>query len=254
MKYSICIAAAAPVRKEPGHRSEMINQLLFGETMQVLEEKDEWLRIRSLYDDYEGWLTYHMIAPVDEKVIAATSPFVTSLLTNPVTTADQLINAPMGAPLTGYDEETRLLWDPQYKYHGTFRDTRKGFDSEVMKKTIQQWLNAPYLWGGKTFMGVDCSGFVQTVFKLLGIKLKRDAWQQQEQGELIAGVANAKEGDLAFFQNGNGRVTHVGIVLENNRIAHSSGKVRIDKLDEEGIVNVQSGIRTHHVHSVKRYF
>lgn len=251
MEYAICVVAAAPVRKEPNHRSEMVNQLLFGETMEVLEEKDEWFKIRSAYDDYEGWLTYHLIAPVDKQIAESDQYFIASLLTNPITLPDQLINAPMGSILTDLDEETRLLWNPDYKYHGTYRDMRKRFDSEILKKTIQQWINAPYLWGGKTFMGVDCSGFVQTVYKLLGIKLKRDAWQQAEQGVAVR-LETSKQADLAFFQNENGRVIHVGIVLDNNQIAHASGKVRIDKLDEKGIVNAETGKRTHQLHSVRR--
>jgi len=253
MEYAICVVAAAPVRKEPNHRSEMVNQLLFGETMQVLEEKDEWFKIKSTYDDYEGWLTYHLITSVDKQVVESQQYFIASLLTNPVTLPDQLINAPMPSILTGLDEETRLLWDTKYKYHGTYRDMRKPFDSELLKKTIQQWINTPYLWGGKTFMGVDCSGFVQTVYKLLGIKLKRDAWQQAEQGDAV-NLETSKQGDLAFFHNENGRVIHVGIVLENNQIVHASGKVRIDKLDEKGITNSETGKRTHQLHSMRRYF
>lgn len=251
MEYAICVVAAAPVRKEPNHRSEMVNQLLFGETMQVLEEKDEWFKIKSTYDDYEGWLTYHLISQVDKRFAESDDLFIASLLTNPVTLPDQLINAPMGSILTGFDEETRLLWDSKYKYHGTYRNMRKTFDSELLKKTIQQWINAPYLWGGKTFMGVDCSGFVQTVYKLLGVKLKRDAWQQAEQGNNV-NLESSKHGDLAFFHNENGRVIHVGIVLDSNQIVHSSGKVRIDKLDEKGIVNVETGKRTHQLHSIRR--
>lgn len=251
MEYAICAVAAAPVRKDPNHRSEMVNQLLFGETMQVLEEKDEWFRIKSSYDDYEGWLTGHLITPVDKQFAESDQYFITSLLTNPVTLPGQLVNAPMGSILTGFDEETRLLWDSKYKYHGSYRDMRKPFDSEVLTKIIQQWINAPYLWGGKTFMGVDCSGFVQTVYKVLGVKLKRDAWQQAEQGDEI-NLENCKQGNLAFFHNENGRVIHVGIVLDNKQVAHASGKVRIDKLDEKGILNIETGKRTHQLHSIRR--
>lgn len=252
MEHAISVVAAAPVRKEPNHRSEMVNQLLFGETMEVLDQKDEWFKIKSIYDDYEGWLTYHLIASVDQRVAESGACFIASLLTNPVTLPDQLINAPMGSILTGFDEETRLLWDPRYKYHGTYRGMTRSFDAELLKKTIQQWINAPYLWGGKTFMGVDCSGFVQTVYKLLGVKLKRDAWQQAEQGT-AASIGTSKQGDLAFFHNENGRVIHVGIVLENNRIAHASGRVRVDQLDEKGILNLETGKRTHQLHSVRRF-
>jgi cell wall-associated NlpC family hydrolase len=103
-------------------------------------------------------------------------------------------------------------------------------------------------------MGVDCSGFVQTTCKVAGIKLKRDAWQQATQGEPVNNLAEAQKGDIAFFQNDNGRVTHVGILLDNNKIIHASGKVRIDNLDEQGITNVDSGARTHTFHSIRRFY
>ena len=253
MQYAICTVAAAPVRKEPSHRSEMTNQLLFGETMEVLESKEEWFRIRSAYDNYEGWLTHHLISETDEATFKSGVNYFATALINPVTLPDQLINAPMGSALVGFDEETRLLWDERYKYHGTYKNITKPFDAELLHKTAHAWINAPYLWGGKTLMGVDCSGFVQTVYKVLGIRLQRDAYQQAEQGVPVH-LSEAKTGDLAFFHNKNGRVIHVGLVLNGQQIIHASGKVRIDRLDEQGIVNSENRKRTHQFHSVRRYF
>lgn len=252
MKYAICTVAAAPVRKEPSHRSEMVNQLLFGETMEVLEEEGEWFRIRSLYDHYEGWLTWHLISEINESIARLAVDYTATSLINPVTLPDQLINSPMGSLLTGYDPETRLLWDSRYKYHGTFRKMEGPFNLDLLEKTVFAWINAPYLWGGKTLMGVDCSGFVQTVYKVLGIKLLRDASQQAEQGVPLENLEQADTGDLAFFCNENGRVTHVGIVLSSDSIIHASGKVRVDKLDEKGIINREIGKRTHQLFSIRR--
>ncbi len=254
MQYAISTVAAAPVRIEPAHRSELVNQLLFGETMEVLEEKGEWFRVRSIYDDYEGWLTHHLITETGKEIATGELNFVATNIINPVTLPDQLINAPMGASLTGFDEETRLLWDERYKYHGTYRNLHKPFEQDYLRKIIQPWLNAPYLWGGKTFMGVDCSGFAQIVYKLLGIKLKRDAYLQADQGEVVPDLSSAREGDLAFFNNEKGRIIHVGIILSGQKIVHASGKVRIDRLDEKGIVNSENGKRTHDLCAMKRYF
>ena len=136
--------------------------------------------------------------------------------------------------------------------HGTYRSIEKPFDMDLMVRAAHAWINAPYLWGGKTFMGVDCSGFVQTVFKIQGIRLKRDAWQQAEQGEEVKQLSAARQGDLAFFCNENGRVTHVGIVLDGDRIVHASGKVRVDILDDKGILNQEKGKRTHTLFSLRR--
>ena len=252
MNYAICTVAAAPVRKEPSHRSEMVNQLLFGDTMQILEEKEEWRRIKTLADDYEGWLTYHLISGIDEQQAVKPTEYVASAITNPITVPDQLITAPMGSSLTGFDEENRLLWDPIYKYHGTYRKMSAGFNEDMLLKLVHQWVNAPYLWGGKTYMGVDCSGFVQTIYKVLGVQLKRDAWQQQEQCSGFLDVEEAVTGDLAFFSNDANKVIHVGIVLHQQQIVHASGKVRIDKLTKEGIVNKETNKQTHKLHSIRK--
>lgn len=253
MNYAICTVAAAPVRKEASHRSEMTNQLLFGEPMRVLETQEEWVRIKSLYDGYEGWLTEHLVLPVDEKVATQSCPFVATALVNPVTLPDELLNVPMGASLTALDEETRLLWDAQHRYHGTYRDVTDTLDIDLLWRTVQAWLNAPYLWGGRTFMGVDCSGFVQVVYKVLGIALRRDAFQQAEQGTPVKSLDEVQVGDLAFFQNKEGRIVHVGILLGEGQVIHASGKVRIDRIDAEGITNVTNGKKTHQLHSIRRF-
>lgn len=251
MEYRICTVAAAPLRKEAAHRSEMTSQLLFGETMQVLETDREWLRIRSLYDGYEGWLTHHLADEVGEGIATASSPFVATALVNPITLPQELVNAPMGASLPGFDEETRLLWDEQHKYHGTYRNTHTPYNRDLLERTIQGWINAPYLWGGRTFMGVDCSGFVQVVFKVIGIPLKRDAYLQAEQGDPVS-LPDATTGDLAFFHNDEGRIIHVGLLLNNHTIMHASGKVRIDSVTKEGIIRSDNGVQTHKLHSVRR--
>lgn len=249
--YVICTVSAAPIRSEPAHKAEMVSQLLFGEVAKVTEVKGEWVKIISLFDNYTGWLTNHLVIGIDENVATVPCPYVSTGIMNPVTVTDGLINLPMGSSLTGYDDETRLLWDGVHKYHGTLRHQQKSVDADLLLRTIQPWMNAPYLWGGRTFMGVDCSGFVQVVFKVLGYALPRDAYQQAEVGEAVS-LREATIGDVAFFVNENNRIVHVGIVLLQDKIVHASGKVRIDKLDAEGIVNSQNGQRTHKLHSIKR--
>ena len=253
MTYAICSAPVAPVRKEPSHKTEMVNQLLFGETMEILEEKGEWFKIRSLYDDYEGWLTYHLVAAVDEKIAMAKAEYVAANPINMVRFRGESMYVPWCAPLVGFDKETRKLWTGDYTFSGEARFIEPFVSHSNIVESAEIWHHVPYLWGGKTFMGVDCSGFVQTIFRCNGVRLKRDAWQQAAQGVSVE-FEKIRSCDLAFFQNEEGRVVHVGLLLNNNKILHASGRVRIDHFDEQGIINSDTTKRTHHLHSIKRYF
>ena len=253
MPFAICVVSAAPVRKEPAHRAEMISQFLFGETMEILDEKEEWFFVRSLFDGYEGWLTHHLIQSVPEVIATVPTKYVSTGLLNPVTLPTELVNLSMGSSLTGYDAETRLLWDGLHKYHGTFRNIDDPVSTDLLLHALQPWINAPYLWGGRTFMGVDCSGFVQIIFKVLGVALKRDAYLQAMEGTPVGDLILAKTGDVAFFNNEAGRITHVGIVLNGDQIIHASGKVRIDTLTKAGIIQNETGKQTHVLHSINRF-
>ncbi|MFN2439109.1 MAG: NlpC/P60 family protein [Chitinophagaceae bacterium] len=254
MEYAICTVAVAPMRAEPSHRAEMTNQLLFGETIQVLETKDEWFRVLSLYDNYQGWLTYHLIEEVEKSIALGPLKFVCGDLLNTIEFSGHSINVPMGTALTGFNPQTELLWKGEYSFNGKYKSLEESSNAEELLLTAKKWLNTPYLWGGKTFMGVDCSGFVQTVFKMHGIRLSRDAWQQANEGQEVGELSSAGSGDVAFFENTAGKIIHVGILLSSNQIIHASGKVRVDKIDEKGIINVQNGKATHQLHSMKRFF
>lgn len=253
--FAICSASAAPVRKEAAHRSEMTNQLLFGETLKVLEENEEWLRVQSLYDGYEGWVTQHLITIVEEQVAKLPLEYVS--IGSPLNTClyrGQPMYLPLGAHLTGYNPQSSELWSSAFKYSGTVKAVKDEVSGSLITGFARAFLHAPYLWGGKTILGIDCSGLVQTVFKICGIPLLRDAYQQAEQGEKVDALSKAKEGDVAFFRNKEGRIVHVGIVVSPNKIIHAAGTVRIDELNEEGIVHSDTGKRTHELHSVRRFF
>jgi cell wall-associated NlpC family hydrolase len=125
---------------------------------------------------------------------------------------------------------------------------------KLIKQVAYKFLNTAYLWGGRSVFGIDCSGFSQVVYKFLNVCLPRDAWQQAEHGDIVKSLHEAVCGDLAFFDNEEGKITHVGIVLNPHEIIHSSGKVRLDKLDKEGIVNLENKQRTHKLKVIKRYF
>jgi cell wall-associated NlpC family hydrolase len=230
----------------------MISQLLFGDTVEGVEENGEWIKIRSRFDGYEGWVTHHLITETGKAVAEAPAPFITAGLVNEITWKEVAFCIPMGCSLPGYNAVTGTLWDEAFQYRGPVRNSNEPYGKALFRSLVKQWLQAPYLWGGKTFMGVDCSGFVQVVCKVLGVPLLRDAYQQAAQGTEVESIETAKEGDLAFFKNETGRITHVGLVLEDRKIIHASGKVRIDTLKPEGIFTEDGNKQTHQLHSIRR--
>jgi cell wall-associated NlpC family hydrolase len=254
MIRAICCVPVSPLRAEPSHRTEMVSQLIFGECCEVLESiKDNWAHIRGGYDGYEGWCQTSHLTEIDEKeygqsINDLTPEWVASLEYN-----GHPMMVPFGSNLTAM-KNGRAHWRKnQVHYKGkTWDPATASTDAKSLRHLVYKFLNTPYLWGGKTVFGTDCSGFAQTVFKFLGIPLLRDAHQQAGQGESVGFLEETKAGDLAFFDNDEGKITHVGILLNANEIIHSSGKVRIDKIDNMGILRSDDFQRTHHLRVIKR--
>jgi cell wall-associated NlpC family hydrolase len=257
MQSAICLLSVIPMRKEPSHRSEMVSQVLFGEYVSVGEEKEDFVFVKCLYDGYEGWVQANQLTPGRDNEIFETI-FYTNGFSSTVVKNDTIIQVPYASPVYNPDQfsfsvaETKLtyLFQPQQAWN--IKDL--SFNEPTLKAIYQPFINTPYLWGGKSVFGIDCSGFAQQVFKFFGVRLLRDAYLQAEQGTLVSSLADAKPGDLAFFQNEKGRVTHVGIMLNDQKIVHASGRVRIDSIDEEGIANGETGKRTHKMQSIRRFF
>lgn len=255
--YLVCCVPVSPVRAEAAHRSEMVSQVLFGEAVEVLEQApDKWVRIRCLYDNYEGWTKAHMYTEVQE-AIARCEAHIAADWINEITINGQAMNIPFGSDLrsilSGNAEWGKYSWtfksnhlDPKYN-----RPNEKN-----IRKLAGLFLNTAYLWGGRSVFGIDCSGFAQVIYKAFGIPLLRDASLQATQGEAIGFLQEAVCGDLAFFDNEEGKITHVGILYNDHEIIHASGNgnVRIDKIDNQGIINAETGERTHKLRIVKRYF
>jgi hypothetical protein len=255
MDYAVVSVPAAPVRRKARHQREMVSQLLFGETVQVLKAKNNlWIKVRGLHDNYEGWMTYTLVKPLGEKQATTATDFVTTGLLNAIAIGAQKMNVPMGSSLPGFDNGKGLLNDMEYGFEGNFINRKEMLpNSSLVQQLTAQWLNAPYLWGGRTIFGVDCSGFVQVNYKMMGIDLSRDAWQQAQQGRTVKKLKDAVCGDLAFFDDKE-EIVHVGILLNSEQIIHASGKVRIDTIDKKGIINSDSGKRTHLLQTIKRHW
>jgi gamma-D-glutamyl-L-lysine dipeptidyl-peptidase len=255
MNTAINLLSVTPMRKEPAHRSEMVSQLLFGEYVEILEEQENFVRVKCLYDEYEGWVQANQLTQVGE--VLNTNKYISSWIEE-ISINGRNRNIPMCSPVYSTDHGKIQFGQMEINYFmdddSFWNSSEKKMTKSSLKEVYNKFIDTPYLWGGKSVFGIDCSGFVQQVFKMFGVKLLRDAYLQAEQGSVVASLEESKLGDLAFFQNENGRVIHVGIILENNQIVHASGKVRMDTVDEKGIVNNETGKRTHQLHSIRRYF
>lgn len=255
MEYGICNLSVVPVRAEPSDRSEMTTQLLFGETFSIVFKQATWVKIHITHDDYEGWIDEKQYQPIPDsyfKELQKSPPPIALDLMQPALSSTHHIPILAASSLPGFDGVNFKLHKEKFVYNGQAIDAdhHRNLD-RFIEKCSYKYLNAPYLWGGRSPFGVDCSGFTQVVFKMLGVPIRRDAYQQAEEGQLVDFAGQAREGDLAFFGSEE-KITHVGIVLSDGRIIHSSGRVRIDVLDHFGIYNQELKKYTHKLKVIKR--
>lgn len=246
MKTGRALIGIVPLREEPAHRSQQVSQLLFGETYTVLEEQRDWLLIRCTHDGYEGWMPANQFA---ENVSGLNYAINTQLITM-VRCDDEIFPVSLGA-LVPHD--TWLVDGKKYSVAEQIPAILEDHLSAIQHYS-RLCIHAPYLWGGRSPLGIDCSGFTQLIYRLLGKSVKRDAWQQADEGVTVNFVNESRPGDLAFFDNEEGRITHVGIILNNHQIIHASGRVRIDQLDHEGIYDPGTQKYTHKLRIIRRYF
>jgi len=254
MPYGICILNSIALRLLPQNNAEMVSQVLFGESFEVVDFKDNWLKIKLSFDNYEGWIDkkqQKQISKENYEFLLHNSKYFVSDLVNVINNSnDDLYTITLGAELPLFKKNKTHLENFEFQYEGSVQN---GILNESnLIKNAYMYLNAPYLWGGKTPLGIDCSGFTQMVYKLNGYKLLRDASQQATQGEPLSFIEESTPGDLAFFDNNEGQIVHVGIILKNNQIIHAHGKVRIDKLDHSGIYNIDTKRHTHKLRVIKK--
>ena len=267
MEFGICIQSVVPVRSEPSHRSEMVTQVLFGELIRIILHEKEWIRVQLAYDDYQGWICepqYQVLTETEfldlfNKETAVTTDLV-QLLSNE--TRKSILPVLLGSSLPGFDGKKFIISGETYFFEGQVSGSVQSNAEPVspglatsgqsIANDALLYLNAPYLWGGRTPFGIDCSGFVQMVYKLRKIRLLRDAWQQATQGEALNLITEAEPGDLAFFDDVEGNIIHTGLIIDKTHIIHASGRVRIDPIDHEGIFNEELQNYTHRLRVIKR--
>ncbi len=252
----ICRLSVVPVRALASDQSEQVTQLLFGDHYTITEttENKKWHKIKIYYDEYEGWIDAKQHYEITEEYfeqINNSDYKITLDYTSSILFKKQVINILIGSVLPISTSEIFKI-EEQLAFNGDAKSLNQKRNYEFLRTVAFRYINSPYLWGGKTPFGIDCSGFTQQVFKIAGYKLQRDARLQALQGDPVEALEEAVPGDLLFFKNNNGRVNHVGILLEENEVIHASGRVRVDQIDSKGIVDTSTNLYTHTLSSIRR--
>lgn len=246
----------APLRTHDSEQSEMCSQLLYGERMEILETKERWLYVRNLSDNYEGWIDRKMVHLLDAEDEKKMEQITFKYIQIPISNCEEFtygrtVLLPGGSNIPYHNgEQFHFGGKTVQMNHADIVPART--TGERIVHLAEQYLNAPYLWGGKSILGIDCSGLVQVVYSMCGIQLPRDASQQVEAGKEVKSLTEAQVGDLAFFKNAAGKITHVGILLGSCHIIHASGWVKIESIDSQGILSVHTGGYTHSLDRIKR--
>lgn len=237
MRYGICTLSIVPMRKEASHSSELVSELLFNDIYKIIDENEEWLKIQCMYDSYEGWirkLQHYEISDNEYNEYLSKEKYI------------------VNEPVTSHENAILSFGSKVFKNINGTIPLSKSYDPGVIIESALKMIDIPYRWGGKSVMGMDCSAFVQLCAKIAGYKLPRDAYQQADFGETVSSLSDVLPGDIAFFENENHRIIHVGILLSTNMIIHASGKVRIDAIDSNGIYNKELNAYTHQLCKIKR--
>jgi gamma-D-glutamyl-L-lysine dipeptidyl-peptidase len=254
--YGVCRLSLVPVRKEHADQSEQVSQLLFGDDYEVVEmTKDKkWMKVRIHFDGYEGWIDARQHHPITKEYydyITRAEFKITTDLTSTLLYNKNPLMILMGSIIPISSTELFRM-EEQFAFNGEAKNIGQKREFEFIKATAMKYIHSPYQWGGKSPFGIDCSGFVQMVFKIAGYRLLRDSSQQAQQGKAVRSIHEAEPGDLAFFANNENKIIHTGILLGDDRIIHASGRVRIDHINEEGILNSETKVYTHHLSHLKR--
>jgi cell wall-associated NlpC family hydrolase len=259
MEFGITLTATLPCRQNPSHKSELINQLLFGETYQVLDKDKDWLLIKTNFDNYEGWINENQADFIDENEInrmnSELQPHVVSRMYARIENSRTGIVYPIlrGSTLPLFSRNKFSIGEDYFEVSEYEPLPKLKNNTLNIINSALTYLNSPYLWGGRSPFGLDCSGFIQMIHKINGVKLPRDSSQQANIGTTINFVEEAIPGDVAFFNDTDSdTINHVGLILEEGMIIHASGKVKIGKIDHNGIFDMKLGKYTHHLRKIQR--
>lgn len=256
MEYGICPLSIVPMRAEPSDLSEMVNQTLFGETFKIVDQRKKWFKIRLSHDKYEGWIDRKQAFPITRELYEELTNAYLPMAGSPVDmlqgeSAIEHLMVVQGSYLPGLHQSDSVQVG-NHTYNAPEEVIREKGEKADLVNWAYSYLNVPYLWGGRSPFGIDCSGFTQLVYRMIGVSIPRDAGEQAKCGEALSFIEESEPGDLAFFDNSEGKIIHVGILLKDNYIIHASGKVRLDRLDQSGIHNAELRTHTHRLRVIKK--
>jgi len=247
MLYGICLLSIVPMRSEPKDTSELVSQVIYGESFKIIEQRSKWSLIRLSFDNYKGWIDNKQLVEIDksvyESIISKDNIYSSDLIEFIQLDNKGLLTIPIGSNLKNLQ-----LFD----HHFDGESIKSKLPKENIVKSSLLLLNSPYLWGGRTPFGIDCSGFTQLIYKINGYKIARDAKDQANLGEPLSFIEESDPGDLAFFDNSDGEIVHVGIIMKDNHIIHAHGYVRIDRIDQTGIYNMETKKHSHKLRVIKK--
>lgn len=257
-EYGISTLSIIPGRGEPADAAEQVTQLLFGEHYEVREKRKKWIRIRIVHDDYECWIDHKQHHAIDTRFaerlnkqkFVPVSLEMAGLIER--VSNSEMIPIMLGSSLPFLKDGIFKIGKEEFRFEGQAQLKADAKNTTLLIQHAMMYINAPYLWGGRQPFGIDCSGLVQVCYKMIGLSLPRDAYQQANLGHSLSFIEEAEPGDLAFFDNEEGRIIHVGILLEDNHIIHASGHVRIDRIDHQGIYNDDINDYSHRLRIIKR--
>jgi cell wall-associated NlpC family hydrolase len=251
MEIYICGNVFVPLRLGPSHRSEMLSQVLFGEKYSIVDHVGHWNKIETLFDNYTGWIDMdHMQHSPDN---GDSKDFVLnrSLLCYKNDKTKLVLEAGCNIYSPDFEKKTFMAGGNKYSADKDFNE-KYVIVNESLADTAMKFINSPYIWGGRIPSGIDCSGFTQLVYKIHGKPIPRNSWQQAEVGTSITFIEEANPGDLVFFDDDHGKISHVGMMISRGLVIHGSGRVRIDTIDHQGIYKNEIGKYSHHLRTIRR--
>jgi gamma-D-glutamyl-L-lysine dipeptidyl-peptidase len=251
MENYICENVFVPLRSGPSHKTEMLSQILFGEKYSISDKAGSWLKIETVFDGYMGWIDGDHLQHSPVESDSGGHVLNRSLLCYKDDKTKMILEA--GCEIFNPDFEGKVFYAGNNKYSADGEFSNKFISTnDSLTDSAMKFINSPYIWGGRIPSGIDCSGLTQLVYKIHGIIVPRDSWQQAETGKTIDFIDQAEPGDLVFFDKERGKISHVGMILSRGLVIHASGRVRIDRIDHQGIFKSEQGGYSHHLRTIKR--